>query len=1338
MFFHAPGLQHSTAGEVCGSLSQGAHVVAKPIVADRLDFRGRPNFDAKPFLDPRGQRIYDTPVDESAPLSSVDVDIPTVRIFGKDSEVWKLLRKLDDSGRLGLLKESDIFPGFQAGLFSVQKDACKDRLIFDSRPWNVLETPPRRWIASMACATSLCDLMMEPQQVCVVSGTDLREFYYSFKASKQRLIRNSLLISAWPSEVREFSCYDSSFDSYRGKLYFALATLAMGDACAVEVAQTAHIGLLVQGNLLEPSELLSMNLAIPRGPTMTGVVIDDLVLFELISKDLLSGDLNALSSVCRLDSALERYKSLGLIPHPDKTFKAKLTEDFWGSHFEGGAGYVRASLKRVVPILFITLGIIRLGVSTLNLLEVVIGCWTSTFLFKRRLLSLLNVVYEAAQRMEDRKSVIRLSSELKTELLLCCIFAPVACTFLKAMNSTCVFASDASDWGFAVCSAELPEWLRTELHRHRLRKSVWTRLLSPLKSIERLQGRLDPSDELPGDEEELRTHPLWIELVRSLQFRVISKRRTSDGVHINVSELRGMLDVEKQACRQAFPVRLFSLADSQVGLGCLIKGRSSSLALNQELQQSLPIHIGCGVINNSGFLPSAENVADDPTRHVELRKPVKVPEPWLFPSADFAGSSDHLTSFDDWLEARNASPYQLSGLPSFSELFPEFSEDLSWTRKQRRSCKKPKSSRGVNVERPSQAADAQDGPGRDVASDLFLYPPSASDRNMKCLSLEAISWLRKIPRSRFIFPKSWKVDDDWLPDFPGYLDLYSGEKGIAKAIVEKGQTWAVCFELEDGPDQDVLLSQNRELIHGLLTSNAVSGFGAAIFCSSFSRAVRPSVRSRLSPYGLENLSPAMQTKVDLGNAHSSFLASCIRLCLKHNIKFWVENPDGSFLWLCEEWITLGSLDRRWTFRLDYCVCGTPWRKRTRFLTSCHLQGQCVWCSRKHSHLKLAGWSRYHKKSWTRVAQTYPRRLCNWVASAMLIDMGFLPHRRRIDVAAMAKQIGGRIGEAQHPGPRRRGARVRRDVFELDEARLVEPGTLALGARIWDGFFRWGLNIFGDDCFRSLVTVPETLAVMLELFGRHLFENGQSIYLMRQLVTHVQRTFPDFRRSLGRVWQLVARWETLIPIQHRTPLPLVIFQAMVALAISLGWMRWAGIAIIGFEGICRPGEPLQAVREDLLLPRDLVVENPAVVFLCIKNPKSRRRGLGLVQHAKIVNLSVARFLDRVFGPLPRKEPLFQGSPSSFRRRWDHLLSLLDISSKLGLTPASLRSGGAVRAYRADEELTKILWRMRIKNIETLQHYLQELGAISVFQELSLASKNKISTASSLYSSLLDSA
>ena len=38
------------------------------------------------------------------------------------------------------------------------KDGLRDRLIFDSRPFNCLESVPRRWVRSMANACNLCDM----------------------------------------------------------------------------------------------------------------------------------------------------------------------------------------------------------------------------------------------------------------------------------------------------------------------------------------------------------------------------------------------------------------------------------------------------------------------------------------------------------------------------------------------------------------------------------------------------------------------------------------------------------------------------------------------------------------------------------------------------------------------------------------------------------------------------------------------------------------------------------------------------------------------------------------------------------------------------------------------------------------------------------------------------------------------------------------------------------------------------------------------------------------------------------------------------------------------------
>ena len=53
--------------------------------------------------------------------------------------------------------------------------------------------------------------------------------------------------------------------------------------------------------------------------------------------------------------------------------------------------------------------------------------------------------------------------------------------------------------------------------------------------------------------------------------------------------------------------------------------------------------------------------------------------------------------------------------------------------------------------------------------------------------------------------------------------------------------------------------------------------------------------------------------------------------------------------------------------------------------------------------------------------------------------------------------------------------------------------------------------------------------------------------------------------------------------------------MVSLCLGWGWLRVAGVIVLTFEAICRPGEVLNACRRDLLLPQDLVAEDPGRVF-----------------------------------------------------------------------------------------------------------------------------------------------
>lgn len=1078
-----------------------------------------------------------------------------------------------------------------------------------------------------------------------------------------------------------------------------------------------------------------------------GVVIDDLVLFERI---LMSDfeKISATSSLGRfgLESAIKEYQRVGLLPHPKKTVFEETKSEFWGCQFDGIAGTVQANLKRVIPVIAVTQRVLTMGVCTVGLLEVLVGSWTAISLFRRRLLSLLNVVYAASNGDFQRNHVLKLSDSLKEEMLLCLGLVPLAVTLLRIPNAGYLYSSDASEWGIGVTRAPLPEFLQKEVHRHKLKKSVWAKLLSPLRAFQRVKGTLPLDAELP-DGHQLASHPLWIELATALPFTEVCRQRCRDNTHINVSELRGMLRAEKEAAMVQFPSRYFSLGDSQVALGVWTKGRSSSLALNQELQQSLGIHIGCGMFGNAGFVPSEFNSADDPTRGAEVRGPTKQ----LCPAIVTAIEGDP-TDFDAWLDKYGAGCYDCSGLPPLSELGT--GEEKIWKpqrilrHKEFRRIKKQRSDllRGGVTEsgatrdsgRPSlpspslsvQGACPTAVLGRDGSSTGLV---ACTAQSASVLSPAAIELLAGIPFRQFVLPRSWKVSKSWRPTTAGFLDLYSGKKGVAHELADLGNVWVITFELDDGLEQDVLSPHNKETIRGLLQSGCILGLGVAIFCSSFSRAVRPPVRSSSEPYGIAGISSAMQEKVLLGNAHAIWVSGLIKLCHELSILFWVENPDGSFLWHLREFRELGSNSVEHVCRLDYCTMGTIGRKRTRFLTNCHLRGQTFWCSRKHTHVALKGWCRQHKCSWTRLAQTYPRRLCRLLAKSLLIDSGLLK-QPKVNLSKVSRCEHCRIGEASNPGPRARRV-PQRDVSVLEQASLVNAGTVLLGHQVWSAFQRWLSENFSPGAAAGLQKSPEVVGLLVCEFGKFLYATGQSIYLLRQLITHMQRNDPLKRPYLQIAWQLVSKWEMLEPTVHRTPLPYVVYRAMVSLALCLGWKRVAGVLVIAFEAICRPGEVLRAKRCDLLLPSDLVAEDPGRVFLRIQNPKSKRRGIGAIQHAKISDPLIAGFLQGIFGDFESDRPLFCASASTFRKRWNLLLSQLYIPITLGLTPASMRAGGAVKMYRTDEDISKLMWKMRLKNVETLQHYLQEVGAESAFLQLPDRSKAAVVAASALFEVLL---
>ena len=89
-----------------------------------------------------------------------------------------------------------------------------------------------------------------------------------------------------------------------------------------------------------------------------------------------------------------------------------------------------------------------------------------------------------------------------------------------------------------------------------------------------------------------------------------------------------------------------------------------------------------------------------------------------------------------------------------------------------------------------------------------------------------------------------------------------------------------------------------------------------------------------------------------------------------------------------------------------------------------------------------------------------------------------------------------------------------------------------------------------------------------------------------------------------------------------------------------------------------------------------------------------------------------------------EKLYPFSGQTFRRRWNEIMAVLGIPKELSLTPASVRGGGAVAAYRSGTAVQDILWRMRIQHLHTLQHYLQELAAENVISALKSKARSSV--------------
>eukprot|EP00438_Fugacium_kawagutii_P003415 Skav211329 [mRNA] locus=scaffold3120:27024:31484:+ [translate_table: standard] len=1332
------GASRKDAGSVVGQLPNSSFSTFKPIEPDRLKFGGRPEFDPLPFLDPISAEIYEHPLQCGMDPNDFEGTVPFVQVHCSPQKKIELFKLLDSSGRLALHRERDVRPRFASGLFAVTKNLTHDRMILDSRPSNLLEKPLQRWVKSLASAERLCQLHLKEDQVIYSSSNDLKDYYYYLLVGEERSRRNILAGAVRPKDVSDLNCFCEDFWE-EDKIYGSLCTLAMGDCNAVSLAQTCHLSLCLQSGV-DPSTLLTLSGPVPRSSVLSGIIIDDYV---CLAKVMQTSPLPTLSSKTA-DRVQSCYESVKLVPNKEKGTRDEAESTFWGTHLDGVRGFCRGALTRAIPLLGIVLQICALGHSTVELLQVITGSLISLFLYRRRMMSLLDSVFQSCVgRAGD--AIVKLSGRTKGELLICGTLLPLACTNLRAAYRGRISATDASDRAEAGVVADVPPRAVEELSRHTLRKAVWTKLLPPGKAWERSHGMLDASFELPeGEGDKISTNPLWEALATGLKYRNVFLRKVTSRRHINIGELRAFLRMElilglDEPCSR----ELFGL-DSQVVLGAAVKGRSSSPSLNWELAQSLPNMLGLELYSELCYFESALNPADDPTRGRPLREPRDEMPPWW---ADVC--TGIFEKFDLWLEANHLGPHELSGLPDFAELDSQGSAGKKAFAEEAlepfslhshadgsldfgsfvESGNLPKA---TNLDESLlQCGKAEDESEHADSTCLSVFPWSFDEFAEKFRgragkleteeARECFDFLSSLQQNQVHLPPGL----DAIPLEAGYLDLFSGEKGIVQRLSSLG-FWGVSFEILDGLNQDLYDPSVQKKIHRVLRLGLFWGLGASPVCRSFSVAITPPVRTKAEPEGIANASPAMQAKILEGNLSAAWILSLLEVCVALALAFWVENPAGSWLFKQPAWLLFLEANSAYIgfWVCDYCRFKMKWRKRTKFLTNTGLRGCSDLCCGGHQHLLLRGRSKFHRKSWTLVAQPYPKGVVEKVARSM--EAAYPSSETEAQgLGGIANTGSLRVGEAANPGP----AVDRRQL--LEGIPLISSRTQALQARIWSWFVGWLRETMSSAAVETLVNQPYTLVLLVKEFGNHLFSSGKSLYILRHLVVYVQKNYLDARPYMSICWDLVQRWETLEPPIHRTPLPCALLQAMVVVSLNWSWNKFAGILCLAFYGIMRPGEALKGKRRDLVLPEDLLLENTEKCYFRISEPKSRRRGKGRVQHASIHSSLVTVFLSKVFGSLEREQFLYPVSVSSFRRRWDAILKHIGIPSSMRITPGSLRSGGAVHEYHQTDNLVQLLWRMRLQHLATLENYVQEVAGLAFAADLPPECRRRVKLLSSLF-------
>ena len=569
--------------------------VLPPDIAQRYDGPAAAAALARPFDDIRR-------LEDEEPLAPA-------RIAGSRSQYVALIGRMHAAGMISFTST----PLAVNGVFAVRKDAESDRLIIDARPANRLFVDSPH--VELANPSHLVQLQV-PAGKCMLTGkSDLSNFYHHL--GLPRWMQPFFCLPALDdAELRSIGLSPLSCGGHNPMCL----TLPMGFSHAVYLAQQAHLHVLYSsGAVREQDNLLHRPCAAPLAvdQAIHGVVIDDFFLFALDPQ----------LAQRTFERVLSAYAAAGFVVKPSKVVAPTAAAVKVIGFEVGGAGsLVQLPADSMHQLLQHTLAVLQRGVCTGLAMAHLIGRWTWCMLLRRPSLALMQRVYRFIELAGRRR--FTLWPSVRRELWLMLAVAPLLCARLDAVVHHRVVASDASQVAAGVVSTELTDELQQHmapLCSSRLHAAMQP-LLGDSASVEMECANpvVANSGSTSADQVESMASLALVRRVYSRFYTSVRSSRWSPVLsspwrwteHINALELRAVALALHWLL--SFPSaggrRVFLLVDSTVALFSLLKGRSSAPSLLFVLRKIGALLLASSVSLLAGWLPSAVNPADAPSR----------------------------------------------------------------------------------------------------------------------------------------------------------------------------------------------------------------------------------------------------------------------------------------------------------------------------------------------------------------------------------------------------------------------------------------------------------------------------------------------------------------------------------------------------------------------------------------------------------------------------------------------------------------------------------------------------------------------------------------------------